>query len=171
MEKNPWWKNVSGPFPKWEGPVGCKADGGGCHRARGKVGEMRIHRAVHNKDIAGAPHSFGITYRSEWLTRIIGARLPGTAYLQMETCGPLLAEIKRLVEAGENVNEVEAAGNTPLHAAAYEGWIEGIELLLSLKAKIDASNNAGDRAYHWAENMAHKDVMELLVKVYLVQSP
>ena len=53
MEKNPWWRNVSGPFPKWEGPVGCKADGGGCHRGRGKVGEMRVHRAVHNKDVAG----------------------------------------------------------------------------------------------------------------------
>ncbi len=38
-------------------------------------------------------------------------------------------------------------------------------MLLSLGAKLDASNNAGDRAYHWAENMDHKDVMELLVKV------
>ncbi len=63
------------------------------------------------------------------------------------------------------MNEVEAAGNTPLHSAAYEGWVEGIELLLSLGAKIDASNNAGDRAYHWAENMGHQEVMDLLVKV------
>ena len=63
------------------------------------------------------------------------------------------------------MNEVEAAGNTPLHSAAYEGWVEGIELLLSLGAKIDASNNAGDGAYHWAENMGHKEVMDLLVKV------
>jgi hypothetical protein len=29
------------------------------------------------------------------------------------------------VEQGENINEVEAAGNTPLHSAAYEGWLEG----------------------------------------------
>ena len=91
-----------------------------------------------------------------------------TCHLLLATFGPLLAEIKRLCKAGENVNEVEAAGNTPLHAAAYEGWIEGIELLLSLGAKIDASNNAGDRAYHWAENMEHKDVMELIVKVHLL---
>ena len=39
--------------------------------------------------------------------------------------------------------EVEAAGNTPLHNAAYEGWQEGVELLLSLGAKVNASNNAG----------------------------
>ena len=77
----------------------------------------------------------------------------------------ILAAIKKLAEVGENVNEVEAAGNTPLHSAAYEGWMEGIELLLSLGAKIDASNNAGDRAYHWAENMGHKEVMDLLMKV------
>ncbi len=54
MEKNPWWKNVSGPFPTWDGPIGCKVDGGGSHYARGKVGKMVVHRAVHNKDVAGA---------------------------------------------------------------------------------------------------------------------
>lgn len=63
------------------------------------------------------------------------------------------------------MNEVEAAGNTPLHSAAYEGWVEGVELLLSLGAKMDASNNAGDRAYHWAENMGQTQVMDFLVKV------
>ena len=53
VEKNPWWRNVSGPFPKWEGPIGCKADGGGCHYAQGKVGNKFVHTAVHNKDVAG----------------------------------------------------------------------------------------------------------------------
>lgn len=46
------------------------------------------------------------------------------------------AAIVAAVEAGEDVNEVEAAGNTPLHSAAYEGWIEGAELLISLGAKV-----------------------------------
>ena len=31
------------------------------------------------------------------------------------------------------MNEVEAAGNTPLHNCAYIGWVEGAELLLSLE--------------------------------------
>jgi hypothetical protein len=53
VERNPWWKNVSGPFPKWEGPLGCKADGGGCHYGRGTVGKMTIHRAVCNHDKEG----------------------------------------------------------------------------------------------------------------------
>ena len=81
----------------------------------------------------------------------------------------MLAAIKKLIKSGENVNEVEAAGNTPLHSAAYEGWLEGVEKLLSLGAKIDASNNAGDRPYHWAENMGHKEVMDFIVQVCLLQ--
>lgn len=76
------------------------------------------------------------------------------------------AAIVAAVDAGENVNEVEAAGNTPLHNAAYDGWIEGAELLLSLGAKINASNNAGDRPWHWARNMGHQDMMDFLVKVF-----
>ncbi len=57
------------------------------------------------------------------------------------------AELVQLVDAGADVNEVEAAGNTPLHSAAFEGWLEGAQLLLQLGAKINASNNAGDRPW------------------------
>lgn len=53
VEKNPWWKNVSGPFPDWKGPLGCKEDGGGCHRGQGLVGTMTMHRAVNNHDKEG----------------------------------------------------------------------------------------------------------------------
>lgn len=70
----------------------------------------------------------------------------------------------RLVDAGEaDVNEVEGAGCTPLHSAAFDGWARGIELLLGLGAKLDASNNAGDRPYHFAANMGHADAAALLV--------
>lgn len=68
----------------------------------------------------------------------------------------------RAVDQGADVNEVEGAGNTALHNAAYEGWLEGAELLLSLGAKIDASNNAGDRPWHWARNMSQTATMEFL---------
>jgi hypothetical protein len=71
----------------------------------------------------------------------------------------------KALDNGEDVNEVEGAGNTPLHCAAYEGWLEGCELLLNLGAKLNASNNAGDRPWHWAKNMGHTEVMEFLEKV------
>lgn len=38
------------------------------------------------------------------------------------------------------------AGNTPLHNAAYEGWLEGCQLLLEAGAKVNASNNVRPRA-------------------------
>ena len=63
-----------------------------------------------------------------------------------------------------DVNEVEAAGNTPLFNAAYDNWVEGIDLLVSLGAKVNASNNAGDTPYRWAENMQNEEAMEALKK-------
>ncbi len=71
---------------------------------------------------------------------------------------------KYVDDDGEDVNEVEAAGNTPLHFAAYAGWMEGAELLLQLGAKVNATNNAGDAPWHWAMNMGHEDVADFLVK-------
>merc|ERR1712010_29196 len=52
MEKEPWYTRVEGPFPEWQGPVGVKADGGGSTYAQGKVGNMVMHRAVNNRNIA-----------------------------------------------------------------------------------------------------------------------
>lgn len=53
MEKDPWYKNVEGPFLQWKGPIGVKEDGGGCTRAQGRVGNMVIHRAAFNKNKQG----------------------------------------------------------------------------------------------------------------------
>ena len=53
MEKNPWYKNVEGPFLQWKGPIGVKEDGGGCTRGQGRVGNMVIHRAAFNKNKEG----------------------------------------------------------------------------------------------------------------------
>ena len=73
VEKNPWWRNVSGPFPAWEGPIGCKADGGGCHYARGKVGKMLIHTATHNKDADGTRSCLRIeSILTQYLKDILG---------------------------------------------------------------------------------------------------
>ncbi|KAJ9523435.1 hypothetical protein QJQ45_005338 [Haematococcus lacustris] len=70
--------------------------------------------------------------------------------------------IKACIASGDDVNEVEAAGNTPLHAAAYEGWDEGVQLLLSLGAKVNASNNAGDTPWHTASHVGNDSTMQLL---------
>jgi hypothetical protein len=43
----------SNNLPSWSGPVGVKSDGGGSIRGQGRVGSMRMHRAVHNKRLDG----------------------------------------------------------------------------------------------------------------------
>lgn len=68
------------------------------------------------------------------------------------------------------MNEVEAAGNTPLHFAAYQGWIEGAELLLSLGAKPNPSNNAGDRPWHWATYIGNEDFATWMLKVRVIST-
>ena len=74
-------------------------------------------------------------------------------------------EIRRLFEEENgDPNEVETAGNTPIFNAAYDDWVEGIDLLVSLGAKVNASNNAGDTAYRWAENIQNEAAMEALKK-------
>ena len=50
-------------------------------------------------------------------------------------CNQDEAEIRCLAKQPDGlqaINEVEAAGNTPLHNAAYIGWCQGAELLISL---------------------------------------
>lgn len=49
--------------------------------------------------------------------------------------------------------------------AAWSGWEEGVQQLLRLGAKVNASNNAGDRPWHWARNMGHTGVMAILEQV------
>jgi hypothetical protein len=54
MERNPWWMTLDGQrLVQWSGPAGVKADGGGSIRGQGRVGSMKIHRAVHNKRLEG----------------------------------------------------------------------------------------------------------------------
>lgn len=61
--------------------------------------------------------------RSTWAVLATPARAPSRGNLSAPASLP--AAILKAVEEGHDVNEVEAAGNTPLHFACYEGWLEG----------------------------------------------
>ncbi len=47
-----WWAGLenTGPHASWKGPVGVKEDGGGSIRGCGRIGSMRLHRAVCNRN-------------------------------------------------------------------------------------------------------------------------
>jgi hypothetical protein len=174
MEKSPWFKNVDGPFPTWEGPLGVKADGGeaasgwaSCGRpstqetepmaltggrcgrplqaaaSGGRAGWARCcctgRPATGTSRVGGLAGWRAGTCRADPAEPAVpvgpavpvrphhtAPRPPPLSSIPPFPTPPLLtAAIVDLAAAGENVNEVEAAGNTPLHSAAYEGWVEG----------------------------------------------
>ena len=55
----------------------------------------------------------------------------------------LLIATRLLLDAGANVTDINAAGDTPLHAAAAAAEISVIQLLVERGAPIDATNKAG----------------------------
>jgi hypothetical protein len=56
------------------------------------------------------------------------------------------AALKDLAAAQPSaIREVEAAGNTVLHAAAYGGWVEGVKLLLELGAKVKRRERGAEK--------------------------
>ena len=57
-------------------------------------------------------------------------------------CGPSPRLIQCLLDAGANVNAVDADGWTPLHWACSTGFIEGVVLLLKHGAEVNAMNMA-----------------------------
>lgn len=75
-----------------------------------------------------------------------------------------VAEVRRAVREGWDINEREAHGNTPLHIAAYEGWIEGVQVLLKLGAKTNIANLVGDTPWHLAAQQNDEPMCQFLVE-------
>ena len=74
-----------------------------------------------------------------------------------------LAEAKRLIEEGDDVNVKNDRGATPLHFAATRGHKDIAELLISKGADVNAETKTGYTPLHWAAMEDHKDVAELLI--------
>ncbi|WP_301101679.1 ankyrin repeat domain-containing protein [Propionivibrio sp.] len=72
-----------------------------------------------------------------------------------------LAYVKRLVEAGAEVNFY---GWPPLSYAAYNGHLEIVDYLLKHGAEIDAKTENGSTALFFAARFGHIAVVQLLLK-------
>jgi ankyrin repeat protein len=62
-----------------------------------------------------------------------------------------------LIDAGADVNRVDAAGNTPLHIAALNKSTHVIEVLLAANARVDARNALGATALMMSADPAIQD--------------
>ena len=69
---------------------------------------------------------------------------------------------KMLVEAGAEVNVIQASHMTPLHAAAKNGNIEMLILLLEKGALVDIKNDQGKTASDLAFEKGHREIAQIL---------
>eukprot|EP00878_Enallax_costatus_P015189 GHUV01015902.1.p1 GENE.GHUV01015902.1~~GHUV01015902.1.p1 ORF type:complete len:185 (+),score=58.14 GHUV01015902.1:548-1102(+) len=134
MERNPWWQNVSGSSGTWAGPVGVKADGGGSIRGQGRVGSMRVHRAVHNRNLEAI---VSLVDAGENINEVEAA---GNTPLHSAAYEGWLEGVELLLQLGAKVNASNNAGDTPWHWAMNMGHTEVAKLL----EQNGASRQKGD---------------------------
>lgn len=70
--------------------------------------------------------------------------------------------VKMLVDRGADVNAADVTGWTPLHAAAYGGHPEIIRFLLGRGARLTPDNWYTPTPLDVAEDLHHKEAMEVL---------
>lgn len=79
----------------------------------------------------------------------------------------LLLRLQHVVEFSEtslrSVNQRGIFGNTLLKVAVVWGDIEAVGVLLDADADIDAKNEDGYTALHWAASLGHQEIAELLI--------
>ena len=68
------------------------------------------------------------------------------------------------LSAGEDVNEKDENGGTPLQVATYEGHKETVELLIANSADVNAKDKDGETPLNWAIKNKHTATADLLRK-------
>lgn len=90
--------------------------------------------------------------------------------------------VKLVVELGADVNEPNAAGQTPIHAAAFTGATAIVQFLAEKGAKVNVSARNGETPWSMASGISpnamnaafwtvHKDTVDLLLKLGATPMP
>ncbi|KAK4732182.1 hypothetical protein R3W88_025170 [Solanum pinnatisectum] len=74
-----------------------------------------------------------------------------------------VANIKKCIAEGANVDGKDQNGWTPLHRAAFKGRIEGVKVLIKHGAKLDVVDDCGHTPLHLAIEAEQKDVAMYLI--------
>ena len=74
-----------------------------------------------------------------------------------------IIELRRHLDAGVDANSKTRSANTPLHAAAYRGHTEVVELLVAHRADVNARDVRGWIPLHQAVDQGHTQAAELLI--------
>jgi hypothetical protein len=74
-----------------------------------------------------------------------------------------LAKVEKLIAEGEDVNEADFRGNTPIYHAATKGHADVVEALAQAGADVDIDNSFGSTPLHVASRQGHVDVIRILI--------
>ncbi|XP_055813341.1 protein VAPYRIN-LIKE-like [Solanum dulcamara] len=74
-----------------------------------------------------------------------------------------VADIKKCIAEGANVNGKDQNGWTPLHRAAFKGRVEVVKVLVNNRAKLDVVDYCGYTPLHLAIEAGQKDVAMYLI--------
>ncbi|MFM2409942.1 MAG: hypothetical protein RL481_770 [Pseudomonadota bacterium] len=69
-----------------------------------------------------------------------------------------------LLGKGANPNLADKKGVTPLMLATQLGWLDGVDVLIKLKAQVDATNRSGETALIRAVQLRNVEMVKLLLK-------
>lgn len=72
-------------------------------------------------------------------------------------------ELQALVESGADVNFRDGGGNTALHMACANGFVECVAALLDANATYSTNNN-GNSPLHWGVLNQHKEIVKLILE-------
>lgn len=83
--------------------------------------------------------------------------------LQIACRGGIVPLVIFLLDRGDDIEEEDAAGNTALHHAAWEGHDDVIAVLLERGAKTGSKDKSGRSILHLVALQGHKSTAELLL--------
>ena len=69
-----------------------------------------------------------------------------------------------IIREGANVNATNGYGQTALHWAAWNGYIEIVKLLIKYGANINFKDKWGRTALHYAACNGHTEAVKILIK-------
>lgn len=74
-----------------------------------------------------------------------------------------LAKVEKLIAEGEDLDERDFRGNSPIYHAASKGHADIVEALAQAGADVDSDNDFGSTPLHVASRQGHVEVIRVLV--------
>lgn len=85
--------------------------------------------------------------------------------VQASGAGRSIDVLSALIEAGADLQRKNTdGGDSALHLAASDGWVEAVRVLLDGGAEIEARNDSGWTPLHWACFTCADDAAKLLIE-------